>query len=651
MLARFQRRHKLKQTKTTSEVSDEQSALSTRKNRRSVVAANSLGAKPATGGSSHGGGRDDCERDSARPDPPPTTGTARRKSTALADKSNQTQRKQGALRNKSAVSTLATAPATRTASRAAGPSNPIGSPSRIGTALHVYRDSSATSTGAPQLAPSPARRPSLPLTDFPARRPRPPRRLIARHASEPPTTLLGDGRRPALSTQALPRSPTASSQQQHPTGGTARSSRLPQFLVPPNQAAETQPLAKPAPWALSTPAAPGLQHSSSPTGPATEGLPVFQFTTTEFGDLPSLQLEPAIGGRGGCGGDRKSLLATIDGDVAGEGMDSTIMLETWDDSASASQPAQTSPMMTGRVAAEEEELVEPSDGNTTIKANTSLRDAVGEVEAHAEGDDGDSTVRGAPSEGDPQQEETRGMEEPEQGGVTNPADASMISPEPVEATASGETVVDNEVGEIGGVSQHSQGSTQTEEAVIHGPVPDPPAETPTVEETRPKAKRHSTEPLHYTSSFLPPRHPRWPTDDSLPDGPPSSEDELAYYLRTTGTFSSEDDLPVSDEAPSDESAKEDWLAEREVGRAVKASSRQREKRVAAYDQARSSARLRVGDGVGGRRKEWKREILPLDQVRLPRLMREAIEAKAMELGEVLADVKVEGAEVSALASE
>ncbi|MBZ6398005.1 MAG: hypothetical protein LBF18_23630, partial [Pantoea sp.] len=84
---------------------------------------------------------------------------------------------------------------------------------------------------------------------------------------------------------------------------------------------------------------------------------------------------------------------------------------------------------------------------------------------------------------------------------------------------------------------------------------------------------------------------------------------------------------------------------------VKASSRQREKRVAAYDQARSSARLRVGDGVGGRRKEWKREILPLDQVRLPRLMREAIEAKAMELGEVLADVKVEGAEVSALASE
>ena len=324
-------------------------------------------------------------------------------------------------------------------------------------------------------------------------------------------------------------------------------------------------------------------------------------------------------------------------------MDSTIMLETWDDTASAPQTAPL-PTTAGRVAAKET-FVDPSDGNTTIKANISMRDAVDEVEAHAEGDDGNSTVQGAPLEGDPEHEEPKGAEDSELGEVSNSADASMAPPEPVEAAAEGEPSVD-EGNEIGGVPQDSQGAADTNEAAARE-ISNSPAETSAVEKMRPESKRHAAAPLHYTSSFLPPRHPRWPTDDPLPDGPPSSEDELAYYLRTTGTFSSEDDLPASDEAPSDESAKEDWLAEREVGRGVKASSRQREKRIAAYDQARSSARLRVGDGAGGRRKEWKREILPLDQVRLPRLMREAIEAKAMELGEVLADVKVEGARGSA----
>lgn len=387
-----------------------------------------------------------------------------------------------------------------------------------------------------------------------------------------------------------------------------------------------------------------MQQSSSPTGPTTEGLPVFQFTTTEFGDLPSLQLEPTIGGGGGGGGNRRSLLAAIEGDIAGEGMDSTIMLETWDDSASAPQPVQAP--STGAHVAAKETFVDPSDGNTTIEANISMRDAVDEVEAHAEGDDGNSTVRGAPLEADLRQEERRGMEEAEQGEVSKSADASMAPPEPVAATAEAEPGAD-EGNEIGGVSQHSQGSIQSDEPIARGTSTASPAEITAVEKICPASKRHSAAPLHYTSSFLPPRHPRWPTDDALPDGPPSSEDDLAYYLRTTGTFSSEDDLPASDEAPSDELAKEDWLAEREVGRAVKASSHQREKRIAAYDQARSSARLRVGDGAGGRRKEWKREILPLDQVRLPRLMREAIEAKAMELGEVLADVKDDGAEGSA----
>lgn len=122
-------------------------------------------------------------------------------------------------------------------------------------------------------------------------------------------------------------------------------------------------------------------------------------------------------------------------------------------------------------------------------------------------------------------------------------------------------------------------------------------------------------PFHFTSTFMPPRRSRSTISAPSPSGPPSSEDDLAYYLRTTGTYSSEDDLPLS--SPLGSSAEEDRLAEAEVGRAVKPSSRQRQKRVEAHEEAKRAREkervrvrgLKIGDGKEGRRKGWKREIL------------------------------------------
>ncbi|GAA5949397.1 hypothetical protein JCM10213_002997 [Rhodosporidiobolus nylandii] len=125
----------------------------------------------------------------------------------------------------------------------------------------------------------------------------------------------------------------------------------------------------------------------------------------------------------------------------------------------------------------------------------------------------------------------------------------------------------------------------------------------------------------FSATFMPPRRPRPAVSPALPSGPPSSEDDLAYYLRVTGTFSSEDDLSScfasgGEVGAMSSGAEENALADNEVGRAVKASSRQREKRIAAHDEAsrtkeaRAAVKgLRIGEGKDGRRKGWRREIL------------------------------------------
>lgn len=303
-----------------------------------------------------------------------------------------------------------------------------------------------------------------------------------------------------------------------------------------------------------------------------------------------------------------------------EGMDSTIMLETWDESLS--------PSRSSRDDVEEDATIRPTAQDPNTEMEIDQKDRQGDDYWGDQEEDGDATIRASGSghqqEG-PQElsiasegAEGKTTYLAEGGHDTAPQDAGLF-----DADSGGEA--------------HDAAHLSTEGAdaapQIQG---DDAASGPTAQDGQEEAAQpESTQPVHYTASFMPPRHPRWPIDEPPADGPPSSEDELAYYLRTTGTFSSEDDLPLSGEGPSDESAHEDWLAEREVGRAIKPSSRQREKRLAAYDAARGLAQLRLGEGSGGRRQQLQREILPLDEVRLPRRMRASIEAKALQLGEEL----------------
>lgn len=121
----------------------------------------------------------------------------------------------------------------------------------------------------------------------------------------------------------------------------------------------------------------------------------------------------------------------------------------------------------------------------------------------------------------------------------------------------------------------------------------------------------------YSASFLPPRLPRSPRyvpppSSSSPPLPSSSEDDLAYLIRTTATHSSEDDLlpPRTSDSELSSDEKDFRAAEREVGRGVKTSSGQRRKRVELREKMRRSG-LRIGQGKGGRRLGWKREILDL----------------------------------------
>ncbi|GAA5956847.1 hypothetical protein JCM21900_006270 [Sporobolomyces salmonicolor] len=142
-------------------------------------------------------------------------------------------------------------------------------------------------------------------------------------------------------------------------------------------------------------------------------------------------------------------------------------------------------------------------------------------------------------------------------------------------------------------------------------LPSPPA--------RLKARRGAPPPSNpsiYSATFMPPRRPRSvlsaaSSSASAPAQPASSEDDLAYLIRTTGTYSSEDDLPLASSASLSSDERQFQLAEREVGRAMKPSSGQREKRgalAAAKDRAGVRG-LKIGKGRGGRRRGWRREVL------------------------------------------
>jgi hypothetical protein len=291
-------------------------------------------------------------------------------------------------------------------------------------------------------------------------------------------------------------------------------------------------------------------------------------------------------------------------------MDSTIVLETWEDGGKEAR-REESPMLDHEEEEAEGELTvrlgdapDIEEANSTIVKPREVEDLlVGQKPADVApecGDmsveDGDATVMRVVNRLDRQDD------------YHIPEDAAVASP----GQAGAEDV---EVHESALQDQQKQQTADGAEL-----------------EAKPAVPR-SPRPLFWTSDFMPPHHPRPPVDQPLPDGPPSSEDELAYYLRTTGTFSSEDDLPPIGDAPSDESAREDWLAEREIGRSVKPTSGQRVKRIKASEAAREARhtleRLRIDEG---RRSGLKREILPLDQVRVPKRVRRLIEQQAYERG-------------------
>ncbi|BGO90612.1 hypothetical protein NBRC10512_000176 [Rhodotorula toruloides] len=454
---------------------------------------------------------------------------------------------------------------------------------RRGSTLAVYRDETAT-TSKP-LSPQGG---STSTATMAAQNLRLPRAAGGwRLGSEPPPAIRSLPS-PTFATfdRLLPRSPRSAGNAS-PLRSLSPLRSAPLLGVP--RAAES---ALPAPWALSAPASASNHPSSSPQNPPADA-PVFHFTTTEFGDLPSIRL--SLGSNAETGDGREG------------GMDSTIVLETWEEGVRDGR-REESPMhgveeeeevdgertmrpqsTQGREEAEET-VIERKEAKETATDQDQTDVAVGISDMSL--DDGDVTVTAA----------IREVQEQDHGQRTSAETTAAASPE--QQDDADDVAMDETVS----LDQHSIDANEDEEKPV---------------------SRCFPRPLFWTSDFMPPRHPRPPVDPPLPDGPPSSEDELAYYLRTTGTYSSEDDLPPIGDAPSDDSAREDWLAEREIGRAVKPTSGQRAKRIKASEARRKLERLRID---GGKRSGTKREILPLDQVRIPKRVRRLIEQQAYERG-------------------
>ncbi|GAA5986759.1 hypothetical protein JCM5350_000528 [Sporobolomyces pararoseus] len=162
-----------------------------------------------------------------------------------------------------------------------------------------------------------------------------------------------------------------------------------------------------------------------------------------------------------------------------------------------------------------------------------------------------------------------------------------------------------------------------EKAQSHDFEPSPPSlegyaqvESPIGSNESVSSTSQTPEPI-YDASHLPPRRPRFQLSSptrAASRRPPSDEDDLAFLIRTTATHSSEDDLPppIDSDLSSDE--RDFQSAEREVGRGIKSGSGQRRKRVELKEKMRNrggGGYLRIGEGKGGRRLKWKREIVDL----------------------------------------
>ncbi|GAA6004851.1 hypothetical protein JCM11491_002255 [Sporobolomyces phaffii] len=398
------------------------------------------------------------------------------------------------------------------------------------------------------------------------------------------------------------------------------------------------PRSSPAPAAARTSTSvPTSRHPGGPADPvAADTRPTFRFTTTEFDN--SWPFSP----------DRedRAWIAVVaaharkEGD--GLGMESTFWLESWDpDSAEAELGVHDDILSQAHVLLGPLEI----DRGDEIPVERS-KDEVDEV--------GGAIVSGTAAGGDQTREDTRAIGRDlteDDAGVRIERDREASFADESGSTVRGETSSEpgqanpapgGEEGEeeaaVNQVFRHtkhrdrseSAGENQDDDAEnseslvqaslleqLVEPTDDPTRRLAELDlsnaaETTPRRGRAT-----YDASHLPPRRPRSPhyvSRSSSADrvGIPSDEDDLAYLIRTTLTHSSEDDLPLAARTGSERSSdeREFELAEREVGRGVKATSGQRRKRVEVRERKRRGGEyLRIGAGKGGRRLEWKREIV------------------------------------------
>ncbi|GAA5841120.1 hypothetical protein JCM9279_000544 [Rhodotorula babjevae] len=510
-----------------------------------------------------------------------------------------------------------------------GPSSGISSSrSPGGSSLSVFRDQPSTSAAVHPASSSSSRlappAPSASATAQSVPRPRAPRAAQAVAGSAAAQSLP---HRPLAFSSSFLRSPSpdlaAAGRQLNPPP----SPRAPQHASPARLAVPggSRPSlgapGMPAPWAL---AAPAGEHSSSPRRahePLGEhGAPVFRYTTSEFDDAPSLRLSP--GGPGGGG---------IEDD--GAGMESSIVLETWEDEQSRRSAVRARELEELLAEADEQGMAddegggEEEEGDKTLRPGADLLPDLGEDAAMPMGadDEGSPVVSGALAQGD---EDEGGEDEIVLVGLEQRvALEPIVEQDPVDEDDADDTI------KALAPLPHRVGLAQTQNAAQQALVsPDESAAYDRISPDRASSSSSATAPrprphprprsilTAFSASSMPPRVPRPSVDEPLDDGPPSDEDPLGYALRTTGTFSSEDDLP--DSAPSDESALEDYLAEREVGRAVKPTSGQREKRVAASARAK---RLRLKEGA---REGLERHILDVDEAKAGSTVQRLIEMRA-----------------------
>ncbi|GAA6029698.1 hypothetical protein JCM8097_001007 [Rhodosporidiobolus ruineniae] len=493
-------------------------------------------------------------------------------------------------------------------------------------ALAVFHDPSP-------LLPPPRRSTTLtqppaprPLTDLPFRR-RPLPRSVSPSSRQASPDSHATEQQPSGPTSSLPlpRSPAAAC----PHTGLPRP-RLPRAALSsrPSPSASSALLALPGasgsaaagpappPWALAAPTLPGPSSEELGIGEGAgrkgegEGGPVFRFTTTEFADSPSIEVDvgalPPVraaaerkGGEGDegllVGMESSFFLLQEDGDETMRFADElrSRELEMQEKGERQEQKQETERETSGMFVVDdtldEEEEEDEGAGEETVKLDVALTEV-------------DETITQPSSTFVGQQQEKEEKEEP-----TVALDTLAIAVEETAFAADGSQAAT------------FAGESPPRTAVFRNLPFDLPS---TVSDRLPT-------PPPLTPAFLPPRRPRSTRYKRRLPRPPSDEDDLAFYLRVTGTFSSEDDLPPSsssspssddDEPSSSRSSTADRRlaveTEAEVGRAVKPSSRQRIKRLEASAEAkraREAARavrgLRIGEGRDGRRRKWRREVL------------------------------------------